>query len=195
MSGETATGEGTDAGHALRDHFIGWQCRIRQMAMRQSAGRPTPGMRPRLLLPDGRELAPAVSVVIVPADPEESTDFFRHQVRKTHDPNLVYERGLQYLQSTHFQNARRFADRLTALFGGGSDIVRAVLGEGRCILEFSQFSQTYRMLCTVRELDPEDAFYQATYWHNRIFNPDIPGDIHILAFQPDWRSVQADPAP
>ena len=31
----------------IRDHFLGWQCRIRQIAMRQEGGRPSPGMRPR----------------------------------------------------------------------------------------------------------------------------------------------------
>ena len=34
---------------ALRDHFLAWQCRIRQIAMRQDGGRPSPGMRPRVL--------------------------------------------------------------------------------------------------------------------------------------------------
>jgi hypothetical protein len=28
----------TDAGAALRRHFLGWQCRIRQHAMRREAG-------------------------------------------------------------------------------------------------------------------------------------------------------------
>ncbi len=31
---------------ALRDHFLGWQCRLRQMAVRDAGGRPTSGLRP-----------------------------------------------------------------------------------------------------------------------------------------------------
>ena len=180
---------------AVRNHFIGWQCRIRQIAMRQHGGRPSSGMRPRLVLADGRELSPGISIVIVPHEPEESTEFFRFQLRKTHDPHQVYERGLQYLSATHFQNAGKFSDQLTALFGPGSAIAGAALDAGACILEFSQFSQTYRLLCETRALAPGDAAYQATLWHNKIFNPNIAADPQIIAFRPDWKSAQADPMP
>ena len=84
---------------------------------------------------------------------------------------------------------------MTALFGNGSDIVTALLASGECILEFAQFSQSYRMLCSVSALEPADSAYQATLWHNKIFNPSIPGDVHIIGFQPNWASAQADPAP
>lgn len=180
---------------AVRNHFLGWQCRIRQIAMRQDGGRPSSGMRPRLLLASGQELSPGLVVVIVPQDPEESTEFFQFQLRKTHDPNLVYERGLQYLSATHFQNAKKFSDQLTALFGAGSSISAALLDAGECILEFSQFSQTYRILCAVRELPPGDSAHEATVWHNKIFNPNLPAAVQVVAFQPDWRSAQADPMP
>lgn len=180
---------------AVRDHFIGWQCRIRQIVMRQAGGRPSEAMRPRVLMKDGRELAPGIVVVLVPREPEESTTFFRHQVRKSHDPNQVYEKGLEYLQATHYQNAQKFSDEMTALFSVGSDVAGALKAGRECILEFAQFSQSYRMLCTVRELAMDEPAYQATLWHNRVFNPNIPADIHILGFQPDWASAQADPMP
>lgn len=192
---ETAQQPSSEASRQIRDHFVGWQCRIRQMVMRKSAGRPSEGMRPRLLLPDGEELSPGVVIVMVPQEPEESTEFFRFQLHKTHDPNQIYEKGLEYLQSTHYHNAKQFSDQMTALFGNGSGIVSELRASGQCILEFAQFSQSYRMLCTVSELEPADPAYQATLWHNKIFNPNIPGDVHIIGFQPDWASVQADPAP
>ena len=37
--------------------------------------------------------------------------------------------------------------------------------------------------------------YQASYWHNKLFNPAMPADIRILAFAPDWSSAEADPPP
>lgn len=192
---EEAASDNSIGSDRMRDHFIGWQCRIRQIAMRQNGGRPSDGMRPRLVLPAGDELSPGVVVLIVPREPEESTEFFRFQLRKTHDPNLIYERGLQYLQATHFQNAAKFAGNLTAVFGRDSEITEAVLDAGECILEFTQFSQFYRLLCAVRELDADDPAYQATLSHNRIFNPGIPADARVVSFQPDWRSAQADPMP
>ena len=99
----------TDRRDALRDHFLGWQCRIRQIAMRQDGGRPSPGMRPRVLTTAGRELSPALTVLIVPKEPEESTAFFRFQVQKSRDPRDIYERGLAFLQADYFQQPKTSA--------------------------------------------------------------------------------------
>ena len=81
----------------LRDDFLAWQCRIRQFAMRQDGGRPSPGMRPRVLDASSRELAGALTFLIIPRDPAESTDFFRFQVLKTADPRNLYERAMSDL--------------------------------------------------------------------------------------------------
>lgn len=179
----------------LKQHFLGWQCRIRQIAMRKDGGRPSSGMRPRLLSPEGRELSPGLSIVIVPREPHESTEFFRFQILKTHDPRQVYEKGLTYLQATHFQKPNSFSDRLTALFSKGAELPEHLLASGYCILEFAQFSQSYRLVCKVESLDSNDDAAQATIWHNRLFNPNLPADIQVLAFTPDWDASEGDPAP
>ena len=179
----------------LRDHFLGWQCRIRQIAMRKDEGRPSAGMRPRILTRDGRELSPATTVLIVPREPGESTAFFRFQARKTHDSKQIYEKGLDYLRSAHFQHPRSFSDELTALFNTGAALAESLLAAGDCRLEFDQFSQRYRMICAVRALAPDDPAFEATYWHNRIFNPAMPAEVTVLALRPDWTSARADPSP
>src|SRR5918997_6443663 len=92
----------------LRDHFLGWQCRVRQIAMRHDGGRPSPGMRPRVLTREGRQISPALAVLLVPKEPAESTAFFRFQVQKTPDPRAVYEQGLAFLQADHFQQPKNF---------------------------------------------------------------------------------------
>ena len=84
----------------LRDGFLAWQCRIRQIAMRQDGGRPSPGMRPRVRDASGRELSPALTVLILPRDPAESAAFFRFQVTKTADPRDVYQRALTICRPT-----------------------------------------------------------------------------------------------
>src|SRR5260370_13081708 len=61
------------AAQALRAEFIGWQCRLRQLAARQDGGRPSTGMRPRVTSPAGDEFAAAVVVLITETDPENST--------------------------------------------------------------------------------------------------------------------------
>jgi hypothetical protein len=44
-------------------------------------------------------------------------------------------------------------------------------------------------------LEPEDVAYQATWWHNRIFNTELSIGAVVLAFKPDWRNPKADPWP
>jgi len=174
----------------LRDRFLGWQCRIRQIAMRQDGGRPSPGMRPRVRDRSGQELSPALTVLIVPRDPAESTDFFRFQVLKTADPRDLYERALTYLQADYFQRPGEFGDVLTAGLPPNSELAAKLIGDGRCLLEFDQFSQRYRLPCAAFATDSGEAIREATLWHNRLFNPSLPDDVLVLGFRPDWRSAE-----
>jgi hypothetical protein len=175
----------------LREEFLAWQCRIRQIAMRQDGGRPSPGMRPRVLDASGRELSPALTVLIIPRDPAESTDFFRFQVMKHADPRDLYERALGYLQADYFQLPQTFSDRMLAVLAEGSGLASTLVSAGRCVLAFEQFSQAYSLPCTVHMLGPDDPGREAAIWHNRLFNPALPETVHVVAFQPDWASAKA----
>jgi hypothetical protein len=170
----------------MRAGFLAWQCLIRQTAMREHGGQPSPGMRPRVLAPSGRELSPALTVLLIPNEPEESTAFFRFQVMKTPDPRDVYERALAYLQADYFQTPESFSDRLMAVLSLGSALASSLLDDGACVLEFDQSRQRYRIPCKVRELKPADAAREAAVWHNRLFNPALPDVVHVIAFKPDW---------
>ncbi|MGI8725365.1 MAG: hypothetical protein ACR2J1_08460 [Methyloceanibacter sp.] len=186
---------GNERADALRAHFLGWQCRIRQVAMRQDGGRPSPGMRPRVLDLNGRELAAAMTVLLVPEEPAESTAFFRFQALKSADPRDVYERALAYLQADYFQRPETFSDMPAAVLLEGSALAARLLEDGACHLEFDQFRQTYRLPCAVHELAADETARDAAVWHNRLFNPALPGTLHVLGFQPDWASAEANPGP
>ncbi|MDE0705906.1 MAG: hypothetical protein OXH59_19510 [Rhodospirillaceae bacterium] len=175
----------------LRRQFLAWQCRIRQIAMREDDGRPSEGMRPKILSAGGRTLSDGVVVLLVRADPAESTDFFEFQVRKHHDPNEVYRKGLTYLQSTHYHRADRFSDEMTALFLPESRLAALLERAGDCRLEFSQFSQSWRLPCAVRALAPDEPAHRNTLWHNRLFNTQLPDAVRILGFRPDWTAAAA----
>ena len=174
------------AAAALRDEFLGWQCRIRQLSARQSGGRPTAGMRPRVLSPRGDELAPGITLLIVEDDPAASTALFRHQYLKTNDPIERYEKIVEILAASFFQHPTDFSGVMTALFGPDSAVAAGLLNHGGGILEFEQYAQAYRLPCRVAELATNDAFFQASYWHNRLFNPNLPPGVRILSFTPDW---------
>ena len=182
-----------EAAQVLRAHFLGWQCRVRQHAVRQGGGRPTSGMRPRVLMTDPDVDLGDVTVLINKSEPQEVTAQFRHLARKTHDPVERYNGALKLLSSAYYQRPEEFSDELTALFGEISDIADRLVAGGRCRLLFDQFSQSYDLPCRLRELPQDHPAYQATYWHNSLFNPNIPGGVRVLAFRPDWSAAAADP--
>ena len=175
----------------LRQRFLIWQCRLRQIAMREDGGRPSEGMRPKVLSPAGRTLSEGAIVLLVRSDPEESSDFFEFQVRKEHDPNEVYRKGLTFLQSTHYHRANRFSDEMTALFLPDSRLAALLAELGACRLEFRQFGQSYSLPCGVREMAPGEPPYRNTLWHNRLFNTRLSDDVRVLGFKPDWTAAAA----
>jgi hypothetical protein len=178
---------------ALRDHFLGWQCRIRQHAVRKDEGRPSPGMRPRVLDREGSLLAEAITVLIVPRDSSETIYRFRHLARRTFDPAERFQKIVEILSETYFQQPRDFSDQMTALFGPDSLLASRLLEAERCVLAFSQFSQSYRVPCAISELATDQPAWQHTYWHNLLFNPELPPKPRILAFSPHWTEAAADP--
>jgi len=169
-----------------REEFLRWQCRLRQIAMREEDGRPSRGMQASVWLGGGIRLIEAMNILLIPGEPDESTAFFRFQVKKTHDPKQVMEKGLQFLQSTYYHHAPSFRDEMTALFPHHSATADKLVEAGQCLLVFEQFNQTFKLVCTTRKLEVNEDGWQATYWHNHMFNANLPGDVTIIGFTPDW---------
>lgn len=157
--------------------------------MRQDGGRPSPGMRPRVLDASGDELAPALTVLLVPKETEESTAFFQFQVMRGGDPRDLYERVLGFLQADYFQQPQKFSDRLTAVLPADSQLADRLIADGACTLLFEQFGQIYRFRCAVAQLPEGHPRRDASIWHNRAFNPALPDEVLVLEFRPDWASA------
>jgi hypothetical protein len=179
----------------MQSYFLGWQCRIRQISARDYGGAPMTGMRPRVLTRSGTELMPAMTVLIVPKQPEKSTAYLQFQLQRTHEHSRTYKAGVKYLAGDYFQQPELFSDEMTALFAADSKIAARMVKLKDCLLDFEQYSQRFIMFCRARKLKASDAAHQATLWHNRIFNPDVPNSAVVLGFRPDWKNVHADPLP
>lgn len=192
--GAVSNGVGLAAAEeALRHAFLGWQCRVRQIAIREYGGRPTPGMRPALEVA-GQRVGP-ITVVLNKQDQGETTIQFRFLAKKTHDPHERYEAAMRHLAAAYYQRPESFSDEMTALFAPEAALPRQIAGRADCVLMFEQFRQSWRLWCAARLLGPGDAAYQATYWHNALFNPGLPGAVQIVAFSPDWSRAEAEPSP
>ena len=163
--------------------------------MRRRAGRPSRGMCPEVLSAAGDTLAPAVTTLLVRREADSFAPEFRHLIRRTHDPRDRREAALALLAERYYQCARDFSDLLTATFAADSALAADLVREGRCVLAFAQARQRYTLPCSVQRLGRDDPRCEETWWHNALFNPQLPPDIPILAFTPRWLEATADHAP
>ena len=184
-----------DHAEAFRVGFLGWQCRLRQWAVREEGGRPSPGMRPDIWLSGVSQSSGQLTVLINKLEAKPVLAQFRHIVLKTHDPEDRYSGALRFLGERYYQRPDGFTDELTALCQGDTLLVRALLAKQKCVLRFDAHNQAYYLPCFVRSVAKEESLYQLTYWHNRLFNSNIPASIMVLGFQPDWAKAEADPLP
>jgi len=182
-------------GRKLKAYFLGWQCRIRQMSVREFGGQPMPATRPRVRTKSGKLIMPGMVVLLVPQEPSASTAFFKFQVQKTNEPEEVREAALRYLAADYFQLPELFSDEMTAVFGPKSPTAARLVAAKVAVLEFEQYSQTFRMLCRTRRLGAKEPARESSVWQARLFNSNLPKNAEVLGFKPDWKSVTADPRP
>ena len=178
----------------IQDHFIGWQCRVRQYAMRNGEGRPSPGMRPDVILEDGKEVASSVTLLLVPELLQDSICQFRYMAMKTNDPLERYKKAIQLLSSNFYQNVESFGGLMTGLFSRNSMTVNSLLKNQRCILEFNFQQQKFRVIADIKFMSKNNLEYEFTYWHNFLFNPYLSPDVSVIGFEPVWSETIADPS-
>lgn len=179
----------------LKEAFLKWQCRVRQMAMRDGRGRPDDAVTPALTLAGETEPMGHVITVLSRLPARSVTPEMRHMVKRTADPAQRREKALQFFSETYYQQARQFSDMLTATFPPASPGAAAIREAGACRLRFAAYAQRFELECRVWRLAEHHPLYQATWWHNALFNPALPPGTVVLGFEPDWAASSADPDP
>ena len=183
------------ADNALRDSFMRWQCRVRQIMMRDDRGRPGDAIMPAVTLV-GTDAPMGNVITVMSKGPQYSkTPEMRHMVRKTNDPAQRRDTALTFFSEYYYQKAAEFSDILTATFPPGSPGAAQIRDAGRVTLTFAAYNQRYDLDCRVWALAEHNPLHQATYWHNLLFNPGLAADTIILGFEPDWSRCTADPSP
>ena len=170
----------------LRDKFMGWQCRVRQIAMRETMGRPNDAIAPVVYLEAGSEPLGQIVTVICKLQIHSKTPELRHIFKHTNDPAQRRDKALQFLSETYFQKHREFSDMLVATFIPDSYVAEALEKAVKCCLEFNAYGHQFKLKCKVTRLRPSHPNYQATWWHNLLFNPKLNPNILILGFEPNW---------
>lgn len=164
--------------------FVSWQCRLRKQSMRELGGRPTDGMSAGVYAVAGGDEQSRMNFLINRKDPQLRSSEFSHIVRKTQDPSERIKSGLRILAELYYHEVDEFENRLTALFSLESDLAYALLKAGQCRLKFAERSIDHEFDFDVVSLNQDDPLFEATYWHNRLFNPGLPGKVRVLAFTP-----------
>ncbi|MDJ0613758.1 MAG: hypothetical protein QNJ29_08765 [Rhizobiaceae bacterium] len=185
---------GLDREHSpMRDSFMRWQCRVRQIAMREKQGRPDDGVIADVTPEGATEALGSIVTVLNKAPLFSKTPELKHMYLRTNDPAQRRDKALQLFSETYYQKHKEFSDVITATFLPNSQGAQTLLDAKRCMLAYEAYNQTFSLKCQVRELSKGEPIYQATYWHNLLFNPNLSPDTIILGFQPVWKESLADP--
>lgn len=179
--------------HPLRMAFLRWQCRCRQIAMRERDGRPDDAITPSLILAGDDEPLGHIITVLNKAPGHSVTAEFNHLRAKTNDPAQRREQAIQFLSAAYYQKAAEFSDILTATFPPGSPGAAAIRAAEEVTLHFDAYSQAFDLVCRVWKLAAHNPLYQATVAHNALFNATLHPETEVLGFEPDWERSRAVP--
>jgi len=177
----------------LRRAFLRWQCRVRQMSMRDNQGRPDEAIMPAVFLADAKEPMGHIITILNKAPAYSVTAELNHMLAKTNDPAQRRDQAMRFFSATYYQKAGEFSDLLTATFPPGSEGADALYKAKNVRLVFEAYAQTYDLQCKVWKLAAHNPLYQATMAHNMLFNPSLPPDTVVLGFEPDWHSSTSEP--
>ena len=178
---------------ALRDAFLKWQCLIRQISVRQNQGRPDTAVTPAVVLKGETDIFDHVITVLSKTPQQSLLPELQHLVRRTLDPAQRRQKALELLSETYYQKATSFSDILTATFPPQSPRAAAIRKVGHCRLLFSGYGQFYQVDCKIWALTKKNTLYQATFWDNLLFNPNLHPDTIVLGFEPDWANSISEP--
>ena len=177
----------------LRIAFLKWQCRVRQIAMRDASGRPDDAIMPELYLP-GNDTPMGHIITILNKSPGYSlVAEMTHMAAQTNDPAQRRDKAIQFFSSTYYQKHAEFSDILTATFPPKSEGAATIRGAEHVRLVFEAYAQRFDLNCKVWRLTDRNPLYQATIAHNKLFNPGLPPDTEVLGFEPDWAASGSEP--
>ena len=179
----------------IQNYFIGWQCRVRELALRSEEGRPNGGMRPKIALKNGEVIFPAATLLIIPEQPDQIIRQFRYMALKTQDPKERYTKAMQLLAAKFYQNAEDFSGAMSGIFPRSSEEVEELQKHQYCVMRFDYQQQVFKIPCQVCESPKNESVYEFTYWHNYLFNPNLSPEVTVLHFKPDWTQSISEPTP
>lgn len=175
-----------NASNPRQDAFLRWQCRVRLMVMREAMGQPDDSIMPSLTLLGKNQPMGTIITVMSKHPIHSKTPEMRQIAKSTNDPAMRRDKALRFFSEAYYQKRQEFSDILTSTFSAGSPGAALIRKSEYCQLRFVAYNQEFTLKCKVWKLAKKNPLYQATWWHNHLFNPRLAGDTIILGFEPDW---------
>ena len=136
----------------LRDAFLRWQCRVRQISMRENFGRPDSAIKPRLTLNTDSEPIGDIITVLSRTPSYSKTPEMQHMVQSIFDLSQRREKAIQFFSEIYYQKFQQFSDTLTAAFSPNSPVAEVICAAKACSLTFESYGQRFDLNCTVSTL-------------------------------------------
>ncbi len=181
-----AQNESLDYNTLLREKFLKWQCRVRQIIMREDFGKPNNSIMPSVKLINSQEDLGHIITIISKDIPFSHVPEIMHMAKSVIDPMQRRDKAVQYFSSTYFQKHREFSDIITSTFSPNSFGALKIIKSKECLLIFEAYNQYFELFCEAKQLKKDDPFYISTWWHNSLFNPSLHPETIILSFNIDW---------
>ena len=174
-----------------QEKFIKFQCRARQMIMRDNLGRPDDSITPTIYLKENTKPITKIITLIHKLPEYSALSELMHIARKTNDPSQRRDQAVKLLSASYYQKNREFTDVLTATFTPNSNLAETLISEGSCRLLFDAYSHKFESTFTVNKLERSEFLFRSTIIHNQLFNPNLHPETIILSFSPVWEESEA----
>ena len=174
-----------------QEKFMKFQCRARQMIMRDNLGRPDDSITPTIYLKENTKPITKIITLIHKLPEYSALSELMHIARKTNDPSQRRDQAVKLLSASYYQKNREFTDVLTATFTPNSNLAETLISEGSCRLLFDAYSHKFESTFTVNKLERSEFLFRSTIIHNQLFNPNLHPETIILSFSPVWEENEA----
>ena len=169
-----------------QEAFMKFQCRARQMIMRDNLGRPDASITPTIYLKGNTKPITEIITLMHKLPEYSALSELMHIARKTNDPSQRRDQAVKLLSASYYQKHREFTDVLTATFTPNSNLAETLISEGSCRLLFDAHSHKFESTFTVNKLERSEFLFRSTIMHNQLFNPNLHPETIILSFSPGW---------
>ena len=178
----------SDSDVDIKNTFMKWQCRVRQIIMRNNYGKPDASIMPNVFLNHDKINLGKIITVLSKDIPFSKLPEMKHISKVNFDLSKRREKAIQLFSEYYYQNYKEFSPVLTATFQPDSLGAKKIIKSTVCSLVFEAYNHNFKLDCEVELLRKEDPLYQATWWHNSLFNSSLHPDTLILAFNVNWSS-------